>query len=153
MITGQTENFEYIIPDENMDIDTEVVKSFETPSSTSFSTFTDLRNATSLTELSRIYILRESPNGNFELSFGNKTTVGISPVAGNQVTVDYLSVKGTAANGLQSIFCTTKSSTSKWCWLYCISDNRIQLQGGSPKETVESIRTTAPFQYATQNRR
>ena len=61
-----------------MDIDTEVVKSFETPSSTSFSTFTDLRKATSLTELSRIYILRESPNGNFELSFGNKTTVGIS---------------------------------------------------------------------------
>ncbi|MEC7280417.1 MAG: hypothetical protein VXV98_10345, partial [Candidatus Thermoplasmatota archaeon] len=99
LITGQTENFAYIIPDENMDIDTAVVKSFETPSSTQFSTFTDLRKATSLTELSRIYILRESPNGNFELSFGNKTTVGISPVAGNQVTVDYLSVKGIEANG------------------------------------------------------
>ena len=64
-----------------------------------FSTFTDLRNATSLTELSRIYILKESPNGNFELSFGNKTTLGISPVAGNKVTVDYLSVKGADANG------------------------------------------------------
>ena len=99
LITGQTENFAYIIPDENMDIDTAVVKNFETASGVNFSTFTDLRKATSLSELSRIYILKESPNGNFEITFGNKTTFGISPVAGNKVTVDYLSVKGADANG------------------------------------------------------
>ena len=151
LITGQTENFAYIIPDENMDIDTAVVKSFETPSSTSFSTFTDLRKATSLTELSRIYILRESPNGNFELSFGNKTTVGISPVAGNQVTVDYLSVKGTAANGAK-VFAPQNQVQVNGVG-YTVSVTTVSNSaGGSPKETVESIRTTAPFQYATQNR-
>ena len=106
-----------------MDIDTAVVKNFETASGTIFSTFTDLRNATSLTELSRIYILRESPNGNFELSFGNKTTLGISPVAGNKVTVDYLSVKG--ADPMVQGIRTTTTSTSKWCWVYCICHNSI----------------------------
>ena len=151
LITGQTENFAYIIPDENMDIDTAVVKSFETPSSTSFSTFTDLRKATSLTELSRIYILRESPNGNFELSFGNKTTVGISPVAGNQVTVDYLSVKGIEANGAK-VFAPQNQVQVNGVG-YTVSVTTVSNSaGGSPKETVESIRTTAPFQYATQNR-
>ena len=151
LITGQTENFAYIIPDENMDIDTAVVKSFETPSSTSFSTFTDLRKATSLTELSRIYILRESPNGNFELSFGNKTTLGISPVAGNKVTVDYLSVKGADANGAK-VFAPQQQVQVNGVGYTASVTTVSNSSGGSEKETVESIRTTAPFQYATQNR-
>ena len=151
LITGQTENFAYIIPDENMDIDTAVVKNFETASGTTFSTFTDLRNATSLTELSRIYILRESPNGNFELSFGNKTTLGISPVAGNKVTVDYLSVKGADANGAK-VFAPQQQVQVNGVG-YTVSVSTVSnSSGGAPKETVESIRTTAPFQYATQNR-
>ena len=151
LITGQTENFAYIIPDENMDIDTAVVKNFETASGTTFSTFTDLRNATSLTELSRIYILKESPNGNFELSFGNKTTLGISPVAGNKVTVDYLSVKGADANGAK-VFAPQQQVQVNGVG-YTVSVSTVSnSSGGAPKETVESIRTTAPFQYATQNR-
>ena len=151
LITGQTENFAYIIPDENMDIDTAVVKNFETASGTTFSTFTDLRNATSLTELSRIYILRESPNGNFELSFGNKTTLGISPVAGNKVTVDYLSVKGADANGAK-VFAPQQQVQVNGVGYTASVTTVSNSSGGSPKETVESIRTTAPFQYATQNR-
>ena len=151
LITGQTENFAYIIPDENMDIDTAVVKNFETASGTTFSTFTDLRNATSLTELSRIYILRESPNGNFELSFGNKTTLGISPVAGNKVTVDYLSVKGGDANGAK-VFAPQQQVQVNGVGYTASVTTVSNSSGGSEKETVESIRTTAPFQYATQNR-
>ena len=42
-ITAQTENAAYIIPDQTIDIDTAIVRSFETPSSSSFTTFTDLR--------------------------------------------------------------------------------------------------------------
>ena len=151
LITGQTENFAYIIPDENMDIDTAVVKNFETASGVNFSTFTDLRKATSLSELSRIYILKESPNGNFELSFGNKTTLGISPVAGNKVTVDYLSVKGADANGAK-VFAPQSQVQVNGVGYTASVTTVSNSAGGAPKETVESIRTTAPFQYATQNR-
>ena len=150
-ITAQTENAAYIIPDEKIDIDTAIVRSFETPSSTAFVTFTDLRKATSLTSGSTVYILKETPKGQYELTFGNKTVLGRSPVAGNKVTVEYLSVSGADANGAK-VF-TPQSQVT-------VNDQNFTLQvstvsnsfGGSDKETIESIRTTAPFQYATQNR-
>ena len=150
-ITAQTENAAYIIPDEKIDIDTAIVRSFETSSSTAFVTFTDLRKATSLTSSSTVYILKETPKGQYELTFGNKTVLGRSPVAGNKVTVEYLSVSGADANGAK-VF-TPQSQVT-------VNDQNFALQvstvsnsfGGSEKETIESIRTTAPFQYATQNR-
>ena len=150
-ITAQTENAAYIIPDEKIDIDTAIVRSFETPSSTAFVTFTDLRKATSLTSGSTVYILKETPKGQYELTFGNKTVLGRSPVAGNKVTVEYLSVSGADANGAK-VFTPQNQVT--------VNDQNFTLQvstvsnsfGGSDKETMESIRTTAPFQYATQNR-
>ena len=150
-ITAQTENAAYIIPDEKIDIDTAIVRSFETPSSTAFTTFTDLRKATSLTSSSTVYILKETPKGEYEITFGNKTVLGRSPVAGNKVTVEYLSVSGADANGAK-VFTPQNQVT--------VNDQNFTLQvstvsnsfGGSDKETMESIRTTAPFQYATQNR-
>jgi hypothetical protein len=150
-ITAQTENAAYIIPDEKIDIDTAIVRSFETSSSTAFVTFTDLRRATSLTSSSTVYILKETPKGQYELTFGNRTVLGRSPVAGNKVTVEYLSVSGADANGAK-VF-TPQSQVT-------VNDQNFALQvstvsnsfGGSDKETIESIRTTAPFQYATQNR-
>ena len=151
LITGSTENFAYIIPDENMDIDTAVVTNFETAASSAGTTFTDLRNATSITESSRIYILKETPKGDFEITFGNGTVLGISPVAGNKVTVDYLSCKGSAANGGKSF--TPVSQINVNGVNYTVSSTTVSNSfGGSPKESVASIRTTAPFQYATQNR-
>ena len=150
-ITAQTENAAYIIPDQTIDIDTAIVRSFETPSSSSFTTFTDLRKATSLTSNSTVYILKETPKGDYEITFGNKTVLGRSPVAGNKVTVEYLSVAGADANGAK-VF-TPQSQVT-------VNNENFALQvstvsnsfGGSEKETEESIRTTAPFQYATQNR-
>ena len=151
LITGSTENFAYIIPDENMDIDTAVVTNFETAASTAGTTFTDLRNATSITESSRIYILKETPKGDFEITFGNGTVLGVSPVAGNKVTVDYLSCKGEAANGGKSF--TPVSQITVNGVNYTVSCTTVSNSfGGSPKESIASIRTTAPFQYATQNR-
>ena len=151
LITGQTENFAYIIPDENMDIDTAVVTNFETAASSAGTTFTDLRNATSITESSRIYILKETPKGDFEITFGNGTVLGVSPVAGNKVTVDYLSCKGASANGGKSF--TPVSQINVNGVNYTISSTTVSNSfGGSAKESIASIRTTAPFQYATQNR-
>ena len=79
LITQQSENAVYIIPDVNMDTSTAVVRVYDTPSSTSFSTFTNIINATTINALSTLYILKEAPNGNFELSFGNGTTLGKAP--------------------------------------------------------------------------
>mgnify|MGYP006233065647 FL=1 len=151
LITGATENFAYVIPDESMDIDTAVVRSFETPSSTSGTSYTDLRKATNISATSTLYILKETPKGDFELTFGNGTVLGVSPVAGNKVTVDYLSCAGLGSNGGKT-FTPTSQITVGGANYTVISTTVSNSYGGSPKETMASIRSTAPFQYATQNR-
>ena len=125
--------------------------SFETVASSSGTTYTDLRKATSITESSKIYILKETPKGDFEITFGNGTVLGVSPVAGNKVTVEYLSCKGQEANGAKTF--TPENQITVGGVNYTITSTTVSNSfGGSPKETMASIRTPAPFQYATQNR-
>ena len=150
-ITAETENAAYIIPDESIDIDTAIVRSFETPSSSTFATFTDLRKATALTSNSRVYILKETPKGEYELTFGNSTVLGQSPIPGNKVTIEYLSVTGETANNAK-VF-TPQSQVTVNSQNFALQVSTVSNSfGGSNKESIESIRTTAPFQYATQNR-
>jgi hypothetical protein len=142
----------YIIPDTNLDLETAVIKVYDTATSTSFVTYNSLVNATIINENSTLYILKESANGYFELAFSDGTTLGKTPQAGNKVVVEYLSVSGVDANGAQvfkaaSRVLVTEGNTYNLN-VSTISDS----VGGSEKEAIESIRKNAPFQYATQNR-
>ena len=69
-----TDNPVYVVPDRNLDLSTAVVRVYETPSSSSFVTYSNLQSARTINENSTLYILREAPNGFFELSFGNGVT-------------------------------------------------------------------------------
>ena len=151
-LVGETSNTDvYIIPDENVDTTTATVNVFESPGSTTFTSYGDILKATSINEQSSVYILKEVPNGYFQLSFGSNNILGNQPQAGNSIVVEYLSTNGPIANratgfvpvstitveaGNYSLFVTTVSRSS----------------GGREKEEIESIRRAAPFQYASQNR-
>jgi len=154
-IVGQYEdNPVYVIPDGNLDADTVTVKVYSSVTSTSSTTYQNIINATTITSTSTIYILKESPNGYFELSFGDGETFGVAPTAGTRIEVDYISTSGNAANGASAFssnqvltFGTTNTFTSSLN-VSTVSNS----VGGDTKETIESIRKNAPFQYATQNR-
>ena len=88
----------YIIPDRNLDLDTVVIRVYENASTSEFITYTNITKTTLINNSTAIYILKESPNGFFELSFGDGNTFGITPLAGYKIEVDYLSVSGPAAN-------------------------------------------------------
>lgn len=92
------ENAVYVIPDELLDIETAVVRVYESPSSASFITYKNLSEATTINANSTLYILKETPNGLFELSFGNGATLGTAPVEGSKITIDYLAVNGSDAD-------------------------------------------------------
>jgi hypothetical protein len=145
------ENAVYVIPDELLDIETAVVRVYESPSSATFNTYTNLTDATTINADSTLYILKETPNGLFELSFGNGATLGTAPTEGSKVTVDYLAVNGSdadAANVFEPQSQVTVSGTG-----YDVTVSTVaKAVGGGDKETVESIRQNAPFQYASQNR-
>ena len=142
-----SENDVYIIPNENLDLETAEVRVYESPTSTNFITYINLNRATTLTESSTIYVLKESPNGYFELTFGNGNTLGKVPVSGNKIEVSFLSVNGSSPNGARNFTPATQLSGRDIGLVV-----KTTAAGGSSKESIDSIRKNAPFQYAAQNR-
>jgi hypothetical protein len=141
----------YVIPDGTADADTVTIKVFTSATSTDFTTYQNIKSATTLSANSTIYILKESPNGYFELSFGDGVTFGVAPSAGNRIEVEYLSVKGAVANGA-SVFVPSAQFTSGNITSDINVVTYVNSIGGEEKESIESIRKNAPFRYATQNR-
>ena len=159
-LVGTARDVVYVIPDEEMDTSTAIVRVFEDQGSSlidggsEFALYTDLLQATVITSESRLYVLRESPNEFFELTFGNGTSLGVSPQPGNVINVDYLRTSGAAANGISSLKLAQDLSLGD----YVVQPQNVSVSvisrasGGGDKEGIESIRLNAPYQFASQNR-
>ena len=148
---AQSQNAVYVIPDANLDIDTVIVRVYESQSASAYVTYTNIKKARVINAETSLYILKESPNGYFELTFGDGTTLGRAPKAGYKIEVDYLSTAGPDGNEAKTfvpVSTVTVEGTGYTLNTTTISDSL----GGALKEDVESIRKNAPFQYATQNR-
>ena len=145
----------YVIPDKNIDTTTAFVSVFDDLTTTAFSTYTDLKEADTIDDQSKVYILRETPNGFYELSFGDGYTLGKAPAAGNKIVVEYLSTNGPVANGattftpIAQVNVTTGAGTNSFNLTTTTVTKSVS---GSDVETLESIRKNAPFSYASQNR-
>jgi len=152
-LVGEYEdNPTYVIPDANIDADTVTVRVYESTTSSTFSVYTNIINATTINAQSTIYILKEAPNGYFELSFGDGETFGVAPQAGSKIEVLYLSTKGEPANGA-TLFTAANNFTGGGITDAAVTVTTVTNSvGGEVKESIESIRKNAPFQYATQNR-
>ncbi len=146
-----TDNPVYVIPDKNVDISSCIVRVYDSGTSSTFTTYLNLVNASKIDENSTLYILREAPNGFYELSFGNGVTLGKAPNVGAKIEVEYLSSSGTLANTAK-VF-SPKNSVVVNSVAYPVTVSTVSnAVGGGSKETIESIRKNAPFQYASQNR-
>jgi len=152
-LVGEYEdNPTYVIPDANIDADTVTVRVYESTTSSTFAVYTNIINATTINAQSTIYILKEAPNGYFELSFGDGETFGVAPTAGSKIEVLYLSTKGEPANGA-TLFTAANNFTGGGITDAAVTVTTVTNSvGGEIKESIESIRKNAPFQYATQNR-
>ena len=145
----------YVIPDKNIDTTTAFVSVYDDLTTTTFATYTDLKEADTIDDQSKVYILRETPNGFYELSFGDGYTLGKAPAAGNRIVVEYLSTNGPIANGatsftpLAQVNVVTAAGTNSFNLATTTVTKSVS---GSDAETLESIRKNAPFSYASQNR-
>ena len=138
----------YMIPDISLDADSALVTVTE---GTTDTVFTNITAATTISATSTIYILKEAPNGFYQLSFGGNGILGLSPAAGSTITVDYISTKGATANTATGFTATDTVTVLGTARTLTVTTTAAAIAGGE-KETIESIRTNAPFQYATQNR-
>mgnify|MGYP003646910852 CR=1 FL=1 len=141
----------YIIPDTKIDADTVTVNVYESASSSVAIAYNNILNAVSISAQSTVYILKEAPNSFFELSFGDGETFGIAPAAGSRIEVSYIATNGSNANGA-SVFTPAVQLSAGGVVATLNVSTKVNSLGGDTKETIESIRKNAPFQYATQNR-
>ena len=141
----------FVIPDSTIDTSTASVLVFDTATSTSFNSFIPLKEAINIDSNSRVYSIREAPNGNYELNFGDGVSFGKKPDPGEKVVVTYLSTKSELAdNG--TVFTANSNLTIKQVNYPVITTTVTESAGGAPRQTIESIRQLAPFAYAQQAR-
>lgn len=141
------ENDTYVIPVANLDLDTVVVRVYDDFSSSNYNLYTNINDATTINENSRIYVIKESPNGYYELNFGSGVRLGRTPDTGSKIEVLYDVVSGPEANGART-FTPTAKLDGYTVNVVTVSNST----GGSYKEEIDSIRKNAPYQYAAQNR-
>lgn len=147
----------YVVPDQNLNLDTVVIRVYENATSNDFTTYQNLQDATLIDVETPAYIMTEMPNGFFQLSFGNGITLGSTPTAGTKITVTYLSTSGAEANGARTFepnsrIEVTNPDVGQGELRFPTTSTTDQSAGGADKESIESIRKNAPFLYATQNR-
>jgi hypothetical protein len=141
------ENDSYVIPVTNLDLETVSVTVYDTPSASVGKVYTNINDATTINENSRIFVCKETPNGFYELTFGNGVRLGITPNAGNKIEVTYTTVNGSDANGART-FTPDGLVGGKTLNVTTVSASG----GGNDREAIESIRKNAPYLYAAQNR-
>ena len=142
-----------MIPDENIDTTTITVSVFDTPTSSTFTSFTDVNDAIRIDTNSTVFILREVPNGYYELTLSDGTILGKAPEAGNKIVVQYLSTSGADANGASTFSASSINFDSDITGTHTVTATKVaNSAGGSEKETIESIKLNAPIGFATQQR-
>ena len=142
----------YVIQDDTIDTNTAAVYVYETPSSSSFISYTPITSATSVNSRSRYYQISEAPNGYYELNFGDGISFGASPSVGNKIIVTYLSCVGAAANNA-STFTPTAQVAVPSVGNYDLNCTTISSSGvGGARQSIESIRQNAPISFAAQQR-
>lgn len=135
------------IPDTNIDTSTLLVSIQESSSNLNFQTYTQASNYLELTPTSKVYFLQEGMNGNYQIYFGDDI-LGKALVDGNIVNITYISTNGTAAFGANSF--AIMSSVGGFS--NTVVTSASSASNGADKETITSIKYTAPKAYAAQGR-
>ena len=137
----------FIIPSVNADTSTLKVR---VQNSLTDTTTENYNLATGLQEInseSNVYFLQETDTGKFEIYFGDGV-LGKKLDDGNIIILDYVVTNKDEANGASSF--TLGSTIDGFSDVTIITNSAAQ--GGSERESKESIRFNAPLQYTSQNR-
>ena len=135
------------IPDSNIDTSTLIVSVQESSTNTASVTYNLSTNYIDLTPSSTVYFLEEGMNGKYNIYFGDGL-IGKSLVNGNIINLTYITTSGTLAFGANSF--TAMQSIGGFSNTV-VSSISLATQG-SDKETIASIKYTAPKAYAAQGR-
>jgi hypothetical protein len=135
------------IPDSAIDTSTMIVSVQESSTNTASVTYNLSTNYIDLTPSSTVYFLEEGMNGKYQIYFGDGL-LGKSLINGNIVNLTYITTSGTLAFGANSF--TVMDNIGGFS--NTVVNSVSSATQGSNKETIDSIKFTAPKAYAAQGR-
>ena len=143
----------YIIPDKTIDTTTMTVKVFDTTTSAESTTYVNINDTARINSNSTVYIVREAPNGFYDVIFSDGNVLGKSPSSGNKIEITYLTSSGADANGASVFSPNAQISFGSPSVDYDLSVTTVSNSaGGDEKESIASIKGNAPLAFATQQR-
>ena len=151
LVGETTEDQIYVIPDTNIDTATITVNVFDTATSSTSTTYTNVNKSVRIDTVSTVFIVRETPNGFYEMIFSDGRILGKAPEAGNKIVVTYLAGNGTEPNDISSFEAVNTISIGGVS--YTLSVTTVSNSaGGSEKESLASIKLNAPMGFTSQQR-
>lgn len=137
----------YVIPADNVDTRSLAVKVQETSANSNITTYTNATDLVDITGTSTAYFLHENEEGRFEITFGDGV-IGKALNDGNVVNIDYRVCNGITTNGANTFVAVDSIGGYT-----DIAVNHVsRATGGGDKESIQSIKFTAPKDYQAQNR-
>mgnify|MGYP006098700887 FL=1 len=146
-VDNDIENQKYQISDEDADTSTLRVLIQANEQSSSYDNYTQFESLLNVNSSSRVFYLQENSNEYFEVYFGDGVT-GKKPLNNNIVTLDYVFTNGEESNGA-NVFSMVDNIGG---YSNVTVTTLVKSQGGTEKETNESIRFNAPLTFTSQNR-
>jgi hypothetical protein len=144
-VTNPSEIFE--IPDTDVDTSTITVVVQQSTSNSYSQVFTLAQEFLDLMPSTTSYFLQEGPNGNYQIYFGDGI-LGKLLTDGNVVLISYITSNGTSATGANTFVLMDSISGYSNTVITGVS-SAVQ---GSDKESIASIKYTAPKAYSAQGR-
>ncbi len=137
----------FVLPDENLYTGSLKVTVQPAVGNTSIETYSLATDIFNIDSSSLVYFLEEGTNGKYQIYFGDGI-IGKAIADGAIVRVKYLVSNGVVANKANEFVALTSIGGFGSIQI----DVNDVASGASEKESVESIRYSAPLQYSTQNR-
>ena len=138
------DNVSYVIQDKNIDTSTLSVRVKDNATSPDFVSYHDIQTVTTINDDSTVYMVNETPNGYYDITFSDGNVLGKRPIRGNVIEVSYISTNHIDGNGAQKFTLNGISGGE----VVTVSPSA----GGSERESTNSIKLNAPRAYTTQNR-
>jgi hypothetical protein len=145
--TEENPKLVFELPDPNIDSSTIQVTVQESSSNIAYDTYNLNTDSIKLSPQSKVYFLQESSSGNYEIYFGDGI-LGYAPKNGNIVNISYINTNGIASYGANSFVLMSSVAGFSNTSIETISS----ATKGSEKESIQSIKYTAPKAYASQGR-
>ena len=129
----------YILPNDNVDTTSLIVRTQESSSNTSITSYNLNADISAANSISKIYFVQENEDNKYEVYFGDNV-FGQKPKDGNIVIIDYRVVSGPVVNGANTFSGDFTITTT------------TPAQGGAFNESIDSIKYNAPFKFQAQDR-